>query len=167
MSTPLLSEIVPEIDANPVSFYGGEAGRGLSLCPDPHYRLKFRHSNVCPPHNFRPGDAPVVLNRKLNLYNFLLIILPHTGTRKGPFSAIQTPKSENKVTIDKFKDKKYENFRSQQVTGEYDGENPANLFADGRWYAGKFWRLRKRDQCFDSVKKRFRCFGTALAITVG
>jgi len=34
MSTPLLPEVVPEIDANPVSFYsggGGWGGHGLEL----------------------------------------------------------------------------------------------------------------------------------------
>jgi len=30
MSTPLLPEVVPEIDANPVSFYSGGAGLGVS-----------------------------------------------------------------------------------------------------------------------------------------
>ena len=30
MSTPLLPEVVPEIDANPVSFFTGEGVRGRS-----------------------------------------------------------------------------------------------------------------------------------------
>jgi len=29
MSTPLLPEVVPEIDANPVSFYSGGGGLGV------------------------------------------------------------------------------------------------------------------------------------------
>ena len=29
MSTPLLPEVVPEIDANPVSFFTGEGGEGV------------------------------------------------------------------------------------------------------------------------------------------
>ena len=40
MSTPLLPEVIPEIDANPVSFFGrsgvGEVGHGLELhAPSP------------------------------------------------------------------------------------------------------------------------------------
>jgi len=31
MSTPLLPEVVPEIDANPVSFYSGVGRRGLGV----------------------------------------------------------------------------------------------------------------------------------------
>jgi len=48
MSTPLLPEVVPEIDANPLSFYSG--GGGWGLCPwtllgahAPHAR------HACPP----------------------------------------------------------------------------------------------------------------------
>jgi len=54
MSTPLLLEVAPEIDTNPTSFYRG----GVPPPPDPRYWLALRASHVCPPHIFRPGDAP-------------------------------------------------------------------------------------------------------------
>jgi len=34
MSTPLLPEVVPEIDANPVSFYSGGEGWGITITCD-------------------------------------------------------------------------------------------------------------------------------------
>jgi len=57
MFTPLLLEVAAETDTNPTSFYGGR-GRGVAPPPDPRYRLALRARHICPPHIFRPGDAP-------------------------------------------------------------------------------------------------------------
>jgi len=54
MSTSLLLEVAPDIDTNPTSFYRG----GVPPPPDPRYWLALSASHVCPPHIFRPGDAP-------------------------------------------------------------------------------------------------------------
>jgi len=62
----LLPEFVPEIDANPVSFYWGRGKRvgqvwSLTRQSLPYFKVAVRARHVCPPHIFmifRPGDAP-------------------------------------------------------------------------------------------------------------
>ena len=48
MSTPLLPEVVPEIDANPVSFYSGEGGVRVSQLPGVEGVCKIRRmQQIC------------------------------------------------------------------------------------------------------------------------
>ena len=54
MSTPLLPEVVPEMDANPASFYSGGGGLGAlpldptgDSAPKPRYRLVLRSLAMC------------------------------------------------------------------------------------------------------------------------
>jgi len=66
MSTPLLPEVVPEIDANPVSFYSGGGGRVRGTAPGPCWGSApdpiMTHApcacHARPPHIFWPGDTP-------------------------------------------------------------------------------------------------------------
>jgi len=64
MSTPLLLEVAPEIDANQTSFY---RGRGRGSAPGLRWGLRLqtpvigsRSALAMSVHTFRPGDAPPV-----------------------------------------------------------------------------------------------------------
>ena len=59
MSTPLLSEVIRKIDANPRIFLGASGGEGCTCMRVGEVTVSALAPPTCPLHYFTAGEAPV------------------------------------------------------------------------------------------------------------